>query len=82
MNRKLFNQLSKAQKADHLIAKHSFKSLVDNQFDFIWYPYELTAFYFLSEDGKYIAVDNRTGDCWVEEFKTATEAFDYIHDID
>ncbi len=33
---------------------------------------------FWKENDKWIAYDNRTGDCWVEEFSTRKEAAEYI----
>ena len=34
-------------------------------------------FYWI-KDGKYIGIDNRTGDAWVEAFDTRKECFDWI----
>ena len=31
-----------------------------------------------AENGKYIACDNLTQDCWVEEFDTLPEAMDWL----
>ena len=33
---------------------------------------------FFREGDKYVAYDNSTGDCWVEEFKTKKEAKDWL----
>ena len=34
--------------------------------------------YFLDESGVYVAFDNTTCDCWVEEFDTVEEAINWI----
>ena len=33
------------------------------------------------EDGKWIAYDNTTGDCWVEEFETRRQAAQYAEGL-
>ncbi len=36
---------------------------------------------FISQEGdKYVVIDNRTGDCWVEEFNNKGSAIDYLED--
>ncbi len=39
--------------------------------------YEVCSVGFWREGDKWIAYDNTTGDCWVEEFKTRVEAKEY-----
>lgn len=43
----------------------------------LWFDFELISFIF-KEGGKWIAVDNRTGDCWVEQFFSKKKALEYI----
>ena len=43
------------------------------------YPILPITFYF-TEGEKFIAVDNRTCDCWVEEFNSVVEAIDWIQE--
>lgn len=32
------------------------------------------------EDNKFIAFDNNTGDCWVEEFETLKDAIEWLNE--
>lgn len=43
--------------------------------------YEVFSAGFWREGDKWIAYDNTTGDCWVEEFKTRKEAKEYCLNI-
>lgn len=38
--------------------------------------------FWVKEDGMYMAIDNRTGDAWTENFKTKKECFDYLKEGD
>jgi len=40
----------------------------------------ITYYYQDNASGKYIAVDNRTSDCWVEEFDTEAAAKAYVEE--
>ena len=67
MSEKEFNILCSSEKAKHLLSKSEYE------------PWEKIAFYYLDYNKeKWIAVDNRTGKCWIEEFQTETEAHKFL----
>ena len=39
---------------------------------------KVSGYYRDKNSGKYIAFDNKIGDCWTEEFRTKAEALEYI----
>lgn len=36
--------------------------------------------YYKDDDGVYVAFDNSTNDCWIEEFNTRKEALKWLND--
>lgn len=74
MLKKKFQKLSKESKALYLILR--FEDVLAGKYEYK--KYELVSFYFLDKTGVWIALDNITGDCLVEQFKTKEEAIDYV----
>jgi len=60
-----------------LLEEIFFSEQYDDEYGEDYYPKHQIAFYF-QENDKYIAVDNRDGECYVEEFNTNEEAINWI----
>lgn len=71
-----FERLSPSSKAMYLIYK--FEDVSANKA--VYKSYEKVAFYFkdVGRSKFWIAVDNTTGDCWVEQFDTKEQAEKWI----
>lgn len=68
--KRLWKLLDPKERAELLIEEY------DEQVDF--YDFEKVAFYYQEAEFLWIGIDNTTGDCWVEEFHTESEAKTYI----
>lgn len=59
------------------VARRTLKSTL-NEESLLKYPVSKYAFGYFRDDDKWIAFDNSTGDCWVEEFATKGQALKWI----
>lgn len=46
------------------------------------FPHHRIQFYFEDSSGKYVAVDNRSQDCFVEEFDNIDDALDWLEELE
>lgn len=59
-------------------AENILNDILSNQEGDHYPKHEGATGYFLDESGVYVAFDNTTCDCWVEEFDTDKRAIDWI----
>lgn len=52
--------------------------LANENYDTPLNGYDCNSAGYWKENGKWIAYDNTTGDCWIEEFKRRCEASKYV----
>ena len=74
-----FNNMTAKEKAVNLINFYCYCQ--EHNLNDCWYGFEMVEVYFYDEESKkYIGVDNRSGDCWVEEFDSEEDCIKWIND--
>lgn len=56
------------------ISEEDGKKILDRFYNKTMTDNDYGRFYFIAEDKEVCAIDNETGDCWMEEFKNVADA--------